>query len=72
MFEFHISFLESKKIKDACYLINNYKPDAVRIGIANALELIFVVYIITLELDFNLYSYIRNEFTCSSCLGTFL
>ena len=36
-----------------CYL-NNYKPDAVRIGIANALELIFVVYIITLELDFNL------------------
>ena len=37
-----------------CYLINNYKPDAVRIGIVNALELIFVVYIITLELDFNL------------------
>ena len=23
------------------YLINHYKPDAVRIGIANALELIF-------------------------------
>ena len=36
------------------YLINYYKPDAVRIGIANALEFIFVVYIITLELDFNL------------------
>ena len=37
-----------------CYLINHYKPDAVRIGIANALELIFVAYIIILELDFNL------------------
>ena len=31
------------------YLINNYKLDAVKIGIANALELIFVVYIITLS-----------------------
>ena len=30
---------------------HNYKPDAVRIGIANALELIFVAYIITLELN---------------------
>ena len=28
-------------ILTACYLINHYKPDAVRIGIANALELIF-------------------------------
>ena len=25
-----------------CYLINNYEPDVVRIGIANALELMFV------------------------------
>ena len=28
-------------ILTAAYLINHYKPDAVRIGIANALELIF-------------------------------
>ena len=54
-----------------CYLINHYKPDAVRIEIVNASELIFVVCIITLELDFNLQSHIHNEFTCSSCLGTF-
>ena len=28
-------------ILTACYLINHYKTDVVRIGIANALELIF-------------------------------
>ena len=31
-----------------CSLLNHYKPDAVRIGIANALELIFIQRIINL------------------------
>ena len=37
-----------------CYLINHYKPDAVRTGIATALELIFIQCIITLYLRFKL------------------
>ena len=37
--------INSKEFAIPILLINNYKPDAVRIGIANALELTFAVYI---------------------------
>ena len=44
----------NSKVFSDCYLINDYKQDAVRIGIANTLELIFRLFLCSMITEFHL------------------